>query len=87
MRKKKTLKHQPHNKFKGFLIENRIRQKTVAELLGISPVTLNQKINGTLHFTFDEVEKICDAYDLNPEIFLTQKVTQKQQKERIQETA
>lgn len=69
MKKKANLKHQPHSKFKGFLVENKIRQRTIADLLGISPVTLNQKINGYLHFTFDEVEKICDAYSINPEIF------------------
>lgn len=71
MKKRKKLKHHPHDKFKAFLVENRILQKTVAELLGISPVTLNQKINGTLHFTFEEVEKICDEYGLSPDIFLT----------------
>lgn len=75
VKKRKTkMKHQPHQKFKGFLIENKIRQIEVAKLLGISPVTLNQKINGSLHFTFDEVETICEYYDIKPEIFLTKKV-------------
>lgn len=71
---KKTLKHAPHSKFKGFLAENRIQQKQVATLLGISPVTISQKINGRLHFTFDEVEVICSEYGIMPEIFLTKKL-------------
>ena len=71
MKPKKQPKHKPHDRFKGFLIENRIRQKAVAEFLDISPVTLNQKINGNLHFTFDEVEKICDEYHVKPDLFLT----------------
>lgn len=75
MRKTKTtLKHEPHYKFKGFLIEHQIRQKSVAGLLNLSPVTVNQKINGSLHFTFDEVEKICEEYEIQPEIFLTIKL-------------
>lgn len=74
MKKKKNLKHEPHSKFKGFLTENEIRQRTVAELLNISPITLNQKINGYLHFTFTEVEKICDEYGISPEYFLTKKL-------------
>jgi DNA-binding XRE family transcriptional regulator len=67
-------KHLPHSKFKGYLIENKIQQKEVAKLLNISPVTINQKINGSLHFTFNEVEIICDAYKLMPDIFLTRKL-------------
>lgn len=71
MKRKCILKHEPHHKFKGFLIENRISQKKVANLLNISPVTINQKINGNLHFTFDEVERICNEYDIKPDIFLS----------------
>lgn len=70
-KRKIKLKHEPHYKFKGFLIENRISQKEVAKHLNISPVTVNQKINGTLHFTFDEVERICNEYGTKPDIFLT----------------
>lgn len=71
----KKLKHQPHGKFKAFLAENRITQKSIAELLNLSPVTVNQKINGTLHFTFDEVEMICVTYNIMPDLFLTRKVS------------
>ena len=70
------LKHPPHLKVKGFFVANAIRQKEVADILNIAPTTLNQKLNGYLHFTFDEVEKICDEYGVSPEIFLTRDIEQ-----------
>lgn len=72
----KRIKHLPHLKLKGFFITNGIKQKEVARALNISPVTFNQKLNGYLHFTFDEVERICDLYGVNPDIFLTKKLTE-----------
>jgi len=70
------LKHPPHLKVKGFFVANAIRQKEVADILNIAPTTLNQKLNGYLHFTFDEVEKICDEYGVGPEIFFTRDIAQ-----------
>jgi len=75
MNKRKTeLKHLPHFKFKGFLIENHISQRNVSKLLNLSPVTVNQKINGRLHFNFSEIEEMCNEYDIMPDIFLTRKL-------------
>lgn len=70
-RKKIRLNHPPHQKFKAFLVENKIKQKEIAELLKLSPVTINQKINGTLHFSWNEVEIICNIYKLDFAIFKT----------------
>lgn len=66
---KEKLKHQPYLRFKGYLVENRIKQTEIAKLLNLSPVTVSQKINGYLHFTFPEVEKICDKYGLSADFF------------------
>ena len=74
--KSRRIKHPPHLKVKGFFVANAIRQKEVADILNIAPTTLNQKLNGYLHFTFDEVEKICDEYGVGPEIFLTRDIAQ-----------
>lgn len=74
--KRRRIKHPPHLKVKGFFVANAIRQKEVADILNIAPTTLNQKLNGYLHFTFDEVEKICDEYGVSPEIFLTRDIEQ-----------
>lgn len=75
-KRNKRLKHAPHLRVKGFLVENDIRQREVAEMLSISPVTLNQKLNGYLHFSFGEVEKMCEEYNIRPELFLTREVAQ-----------
>ena len=74
MKKKRELKHEPHYKFKGFLKENDIKQAEIAGLLYLSPVTINQKINGALDFTFSEVEKICQQYDIALDTFSTKKI-------------
>jgi transcriptional regulator with XRE-family HTH domain len=70
-KKKRVLKHPPHKLFKGWLYANSIKQKEIAELLNLSPVTVNQKLNGTLSFTWSEVELICNTYELEYEIFKT----------------
>lgn len=61
-------------KLKGFMAENRIKQKVIAELLNLSVVTINQKINGRLEFTYSEVEKICDELGITTAFFNTKKV-------------
>ncbi len=40
-------RREPYLKFKGFLIENCIKQSEVAELLNKSNSALNQNLNGT----------------------------------------
>lgn len=75
VKKSKRLKHEPYLKLKAALAERGKKQKYIAELLGLSPVTVNQKINGTLEFTFSEVETICNALGVNTDIFLNQRVS------------
>lgn len=74
MVKKSRKKHVPHLRFKGFLVAHGITQKEVAKLIGITDTTLSLKINGYLHFTFDEVERICNEYGIMPEIFLAKEL-------------
>lgn len=75
MRKNRhIMKHKPYSKFKGVLAERGLTQKDIALLLNLSPVTINQKINGRLDFTYGEVEIICDELNISTEIFRTRKV-------------
>ncbi len=67
---KPKLKHPPHLRVKGLLVERGLKQKDIADLLNLNVATVNQKLNGYLHFTFAEVEKICFEYDVRPDIFL-----------------
>lgn len=71
----RRLKHYPYNKLKSELAARGLKQKFLAELLNLSPITVNQKINGTLEFTYSEVEQICDELDISTEIFRGQKVS------------
>lgn len=71
---KRNLKHRPYTKLKGVLAEKGMSQKQLAETLRLSAVTVNQKINGTLEFTYTEVEIICDCLNVSTEIFRGHKV-------------
>ena len=53
--KRRRIKHPPHLKVKGFSLPTP-SVKEVADILNIAP-TAKPKLNGYLHFTFDEVEK------------------------------
>lgn len=56
--------------FKGWLAENRVSQKEIAELLGISQQATWQKVNGRLDFTLPQISKICAKYHISADIFL-----------------
>ncbi|MDP4160340.1 MAG: helix-turn-helix transcriptional regulator [Bacillota bacterium] len=71
----KKIKHLPYLKLKGLLAEKDLTQKYLAELLGLSPVTINQKINGSLEFTYTEVETICTDLKVSTEILRSQEVS------------
>ena len=58
MVEKKKLIHEPYNKFKGFMRENGIIYSHIAELLGVTPTTVSQKVNGQSDFTVSEAELI-----------------------------
>jgi len=75
---KVELKHPPYRDFKAYLAQNGIKQNDVARLIGVRPQTLSKKINGYLHFSYPEIEAICDEYNLSADFFRS-KVTQKQQ--------
>lgn len=72
-KKIKKLKHPPYLKLKAALVEENIRQKALAELLGIAAVTVNQKINGTLEFTYTEAEKTADFLDRPVQVIFSTK--------------
>ncbi|EGW40689.1 helix-turn-helix transcriptional regulator [Desulfosporosinus sp. OT] len=71
----RRLRHYPYLKLKALLAEKNLKQKYLADLLGLSPVTINQKINGTLEFTYTEAEIICDELEVSTEILRGQKVS------------
>ncbi len=56
-------------KFKAWLVENKISQKEVADLLGISQVSVNRKLNGVEDFTVRQIRSICMKYGLSADEF------------------
>lgn len=63
-------KREPYYKFKGYLAENNIQQKEVAEILEISQATFSKKINGKSgDFTIQDLKKICLSLKIKAEIF------------------
>lgn len=71
----RKLKHKPYLALKAALVARGLNQKYVAQLLKLSPVTVNQKINGTLEFTLTEAETIVNNLGIGLDIFLSAKVS------------
>ncbi len=64
---------EPYYKFKGYLAENNIQQKEVAELISISQATLSKRLNGKGgDFSIQDLKKICITLKINAEIFFNQ---------------
>lgn len=57
-------------KFKGWLAENGIKQKEIAELLKIDVSNVNEKINGKQEFTAPQMRAICETYNISADIFM-----------------
>lgn len=72
--KNKKMIHNPYSKFKGWLRENNLTYKDIAELIGNSVPTVNAKINGQSDFSLAEVNIIINKYDLDSTIFFTKPV-------------
>ena len=60
-----------YNKLKAYFVENGIKLKEVAELLGISRVTLSYKLNRyrNADFSLKEVRMLCRRYNLSADEF------------------
>jgi len=58
-------------RFKGWLAENGIKQKDLADLLGIDVSNVNEKVNGKQEFTTPQIRLICQTYDISADIFFS----------------
>jgi DNA-binding Xre family transcriptional regulator len=52
-------------KFKAFLVERRIKQSEISELLGITIQNVNRKLNGVEPFTLEQVKTLCKHYQIS----------------------
>ena len=57
-------------RFKGWLAENNITQREIADLLGLSQQSVYKKVNGKEDFTLVQIKAICERYNISADIFL-----------------
>lgn len=56
--------------FKGWCVARGIRQKEIADLLGLGIQSVNNKLNGKEDFTLPQIKTICTHYNISADIFL-----------------
>lgn len=57
-------------KFKQFLVENDIKRKDIAKLLGISLTLTSSKLNTKKDdFTLKQIRTLCNKYDLDSNVY------------------
>lgn len=71
---KKFFKHKPYVALKRCLAGKGLKYADLAELLGVTELTIQYKINGQSDFYLSEQEKICSEYNLKRDIFFEDSV-------------
>lgn len=56
-------------KFKGYCAENGIKQAEIAEILDLSISMVNQKMNGHMKWTLEQVKTLCKHYGISADIY------------------
>ena len=56
--------------FKGWMVQNHISQRELADLLEISLQSVNLKVNGKQEFTLPQISKICGHYHISADLFI-----------------
>lgn len=56
-------------KFKAYCVENGIKQKELADLLGLSISNVNSKLNGRLKWTLEQVKIITQTYGISADLY------------------
>ena len=56
-------------KFKGYCVENGIKQAEIADILRIGKNTVNRKLNGHEPFTLEQVRTLCQHFKISADIY------------------
>lgn len=59
-----------YEKVRAYIIDNGLKQVSVAKKAGIPNVTFNAILNGKRTLYADDLRAICLALNVNPEIFI-----------------
>ncbi len=60
----------PELVFKGWMATNKVTQRELAKLLGVSYQTINKKVNGKEDFTMPQARAIIKHYGCSADVFL-----------------
>lgn len=63
----------PADRIRDYLRKNGIKQKFVAEKIGMNVRTLSSKLNKHVRLNVDDIEKICGVLNCSPNTFLKPK--------------
>lgn len=55
---------------KAWMASNQVTQKDFAKTLGVSPQTINNKINGRRPFTLPDIKKLNATYGVDANVFI-----------------
>ena len=61
----------PHERISEYLQEQGIKQRFVAEKIGVADAVVSQMLNGNRKISADEYELICIALEKEPNDFMT----------------
>lgn len=67
--KKKELQHPPYSRFQGYLKENGIKLKEIADLIGRTVPRISTNNNGFTDYKYDEVVQICEHLNISTDLF------------------
>lgn len=67
--KNRPVVHAPYSKFKGFLREQGLSYRDIADLIGVTVSTVSMKVNGYSDFYLSETEAIKSKYNVERDIF------------------
>lgn len=56
--------------FKAWAVLNGLKQKDIANVLGVSLQAVNNKMNGRTEFSLMDVKKLHKAYGVEADVFL-----------------
>ena len=59
-----------YERVKAYIETNHLKQSSIAKTAGISISTFNAMLNGKRTMYADDLEAICYALDVSPEIFI-----------------
>lgn len=63
-----------YEKVRAYLDDNGLKQKTIAEKVGIPNATFNAILNGKRTLYAEDLRAICLALDVSPEVFVELKI-------------